>query len=74
MDTETFTEEAVPVGRQLNELVDSPQGTTMPRHLSAILDNLVSMLLAVLAAARIIWSRDKQRFGDRVDGTVVVFR
>ena len=26
------------------------------------------------AAARIIWSRDCQRFGDRVAGTVVVFR
>ena len=131
---------------------DSPHGTTMPRHISAILDNSLSLVVSVVAAkqlpesmpvaqvavlctsylayyfvfeailcstpgklvnglvvrdfhggrcslkqtvvrtlfrlievnpalfgglpaaARIVWSQHKQRFGDRVAGTVVVFR
>ena len=32
------------------------------------------LLGALPAAARIIWSRDKQRFGDKVAGTIVVRR
>lgn len=134
------------------EPADSPQGTTMPRHIAGLLDNLLAFIVSIIcakqlpdtlpilqilvmvgsylgyfllfesvfcttpgkfmnglvvrdfnggpcsfrqtvvrtlfrilevnpallgflpAAARILWSRNKQRFGDKVAGTVVVFR
>lgn len=32
---------------------DSPEGTTMPRYIAALLDNLLSMILAVVAAKQL---------------------
>lgn len=32
---------------------DSPQGTTIPRHIAAVLDNVLAMLFAVVAAKQL---------------------
>ncbi len=149
---EAFDKETEKVGNKKSEPADSPQGTTMPRHIAGMLDNLIAWFLSIVcakqlpdsnvglqlfaavvaylayfliseslfcttpakfmnglvirdfhggrcsfrqtlirtlfrllevnpallgflpAAASIIWSRHKQRFGDKVAGTVVVFR
>lgn len=32
---------------------DSPQGTTIPRHIAAVLDNVIAMILAVVVAKQL---------------------
>jgi uncharacterized RDD family membrane protein YckC len=44
------------------------------RTLFRLLETNPLLLGAIPAAARIIFSREKQRFGDRLAGTIVVFR
>lgn len=47
---------------------------TLVRTLFRVLEVNPAFLGFLPAAARIIWSRNNQRFGDKVAGTVVVFR
>lgn len=47
---------------------------TLVRTLFRILEVTPAFLGLAPAAASIIWSRNKQRFGDKVAGTIVVFR
>ena len=66
----------------------SPAGTTLPRHMAAVVDNVIATVLSLIAAKQVpeewpfivvaiigfIGSRNKQRFGDLVARTIVVFR
>ncbi|WP_442509396.1 RDD family protein [Novipirellula sp. SH528] len=36
-----------------NTPADSPEGTTIPRHIAAVLDNVLSMIVAVVAAKQL---------------------